>query len=121
MWIVTFALVSCTNLTILHYVGELWNLKYLHKFKWSHLTEKTAYERRVREQKLRVEMMQARRENASYTHLVETGKKLDKIEERKRKRKEAPIDLKKRQPQQTKPMEEGTDKAANRAVLSSLV
>jgi ESF2/ABP1 family protein len=97
-------------------------LKYLHKFKWSHLTEKVAYERRVREQKLRVEMMQARRENASYTQLVETGKKLDKIEERKRKRKEAPIDLmKKRQPRQTKPMEEGTDKSANRAVLSSLV
>jgi ESF2/ABP1 family protein len=97
-------------------------LKYLHKFKWSHLTEKVAYERRVREQKLRVEMMQARRENASYTQLVETGKKLDKIEERKRKRKETPIDLmKKHQPRQTKPMEEGTDKAVSRAVLSSLV
>ena len=33
-------------------------------------------------------MMQARRENASYVELVETGKKLDKIEERKRKRTE---------------------------------
>ena len=104
------------------YVGELWNLKYLHKFKWSHLTEKVAYERRVREQKLRVEMMQARRENASYTQLVETGKKLDKIEERAKKRKEVPVELmKKRQPRQTKPVMEGTDKAASRAVLGSLV
>ena len=64
----------------------MWNLKYLPKFKWSHLTEKVAYERRVREQKLRVEMMQARRENAAYVQMVETGKKLDKIEARKRKR-----------------------------------
>lgn len=68
-----------------HY-GTLWNLRYLHKFRWSHLTEKVAYERRVREQKLKVEMMQARRENAAYVEMVETGKKLDKIEERKRKR-----------------------------------
>ncbi|KAL3940134.1 MAG: hypothetical protein SGARI_001110, partial [Bacillariaceae sp.] len=68
-----------------HY-GDLWNLKYLSKFKWSHLTEKVAYERRVREQKLRVEMMQAKRENAAYAEMVEMGKKLDKIEERKRRR-----------------------------------
>lgn len=86
------------------------------------MTEKVAYERRVREQKLRVEMMQARRENASYTQLVETGKKLDMIEERAKKRKEAPVELmKKRQPPQQKPFKEGTDKAASRAVLSSLV
>jgi len=69
-----------------HHYGVLWNLRYLNKFKWSHLTEKVAYERRVREQKIRVEMMQARRENASFIEMVETGKKLDKIEERKRKR-----------------------------------
>ena len=30
--------------------------------------------------------MQARRENAVFVEMVETGKKLDKIEERKRKR-----------------------------------
>ena len=65
-----------------HY-GDLWALKYLSKFSWSHLTEKVAYERRVREQKLRIEMMQARRENAQYVEMVETGKKLDKIEERR--------------------------------------
>ncbi|OEU20499.1 hypothetical protein FRACYDRAFT_223935 [Fragilariopsis cylindrus CCMP1102] len=66
--------------------GVLWNLRYLCKFKWSHLTEKVAYERRVREQKLRVGMMQARRENAAYVEMVETGKKLDQIEDRKRTR-----------------------------------
>jgi len=60
----------------------------LSKFEWSHLTEKVAYERRVREQKLRVEMMQAKRENSNFRDLVETGMKLDKIEERRRKREE---------------------------------
>jgi len=107
-----------------HY-GDLWNVKYLRKFQWSHLTEKVAYERRVREQKLRVEMMQARRENAAYTQLVEAGKKLDKIEERKRKRGEdtsAMVDpTKKRSFRQTKPVEERTTKAAKRAVLHGLV
>jgi ESF2/ABP1 family protein len=70
-----------------HY-GDLWCIKYLRSFKWSHLTEKVAYERRVREQKLRLETMQARKETQAYKHLVETGKKLDKIEERKRRREE---------------------------------
>jgi ESF2/ABP1 family protein len=69
-----------------HHYGDLWNLKYLHKFQWSFLTEKVAYERRVREQKLRLETMQARRETAAYKHLVETGQKLDKIQERKERR-----------------------------------
>jgi ESF2/ABP1 family protein len=65
---------------------DVWNIKYLRGFKWSHLTEKVAYERRVREQKLRVEMMEARRENANYVAQVEAGRKLDYIEERQRKR-----------------------------------
>ena len=30
------------------YAHDLWNVKYLHKFKWHHLTEKMAYEQRVR-------------------------------------------------------------------------
>jgi ESF2/ABP1 family protein len=67
---------------------DIWNVKYLRGFKWSHLTEKVAYERRVREQKLRVEMMEVRRENASYVAQVEAGRRLDHIEERRRKRME---------------------------------
>lgn len=44
-----------------YYHDDIWNLKYLRKFKWDHLTEKVAYERRVRAQKLRLETMQAKR------------------------------------------------------------
>ena len=107
-----------------HY-GDLWNLKYLPKFKWSHLTEKVAYERRVQEQKLRVEMMQARRENASYVELVETGKKLDKIEERKRKRGEdlgvQDNNKPRRIRRQNKPVDDQADSASKKALLQSLV
>jgi ESF2/ABP1 family protein len=106
-----------------HY-GDLWNLKYLSKFKWEHLTEKVAYERRVREQKLRVELMQARRENAAYTKLVETGKKLDKIEDRKRKRGETDgvesEQQRRKGPRQVQPVD-AADKATKRALLKSLV
>lgn len=41
-----------------YYHDDIWNLKYLKGFKWDYLTEKIAYERRVREQKLRVAMTQ---------------------------------------------------------------
>jgi ESF2/ABP1 family protein len=77
---------SPSNYKRSHHYGDLWNLKYLHKFQWSFLTEKVAYERRVREQKLRLETMQARRETTAYKQLVETGQKLDKIQERKERR-----------------------------------
>ena len=69
----------------IHY-DDIWNVKYLKGFKWSHLTEKVAYERRVREQKLRVEMMEVKRENAAYVAQVEKGKRLDYIDERRKKR-----------------------------------
>ncbi|CAB1117754.1 unnamed protein product [Ectocarpus sp. CCAP 1310/34] len=71
-----------------YYHDDMWNLKYLRKFKWDHLTEKVAYERRVRSQKLRLETMQAKRENARYVELVESGRSFAKMEERKRKRRQ---------------------------------
>jgi ESF2/ABP1 family protein len=70
------------------YHDDIWNLKYLKNFKWDYLTEKFAYERRVREQKLRAAMMQAKRSNAEFVELVEKGKQQRHIEERKRKRME---------------------------------
>lgn len=115
--------------------GDLWALKYLRKFQWSHLTEKVAYERRVREQKMRLETMQARRETVAYRQLVETGKKLDKIEARKRRRieREGPRhdesvqdkELKKKQqhrrPPQLKPIDTDGPSAAKKPLLGALV
>ena len=115
-----------------HY-GDLWNLKYLGKFQWSHLTEKVAYERRMREQKLKIEMMKAKKENQAYSTLVEAGKTMDRIEERRRKTRQAEngngsdkiegdTDRKRaRRFRQNKPDDNSSDKAANVAILKSLV
>ncbi len=122
-----------------HY-GDLWNLKYLSKFQWSHLTEKVAYERRVREQRLKIEMMQARKENQAYSKLVEAGKTMDRIEARRRRReeKESNDDVQNnkkkkrklsadsgkkaaRKFRQNKPVRDQDDKAAKAAILNSLV
>lgn len=82
---------NCTPITnhkrSVHF-GDLWNIKYLPKFKWEHLSEKVAYERRMREQKLRLEMMHAKKENQAYSSLVESGKVMDRIEMKRKKKKE---------------------------------
>ena len=118
-----------------HY-GDLWNIKYLNRFQWSHLTEKVAYERRIREQKLKIEMMQARKENQAYSNLVEAGKTMDRIQARRRKREEKGItgsgkDAKKqkhnegkkptRKFKQNKPVSGKADRVAKTAILNSLV
>ncbi len=46
----------------------------------------SAYEQAVREQKMRTEMSQARRENAHYLHSIEKKKEIEAIVGRKRKR-----------------------------------
>ncbi|KAK1328777.1 hypothetical protein QTO34_010922 [Cnephaeus nilssonii] len=53
---------------------DLWNLKYLHRFTWSHLSEHLAFERQVRRQRLRAEVAQAKRETDFYLRTVEQGK-----------------------------------------------
>ncbi|EPQ04939.1 Activator of basal transcription 1 [Myotis brandtii] len=54
---------------------DLWNLKYLHRFTWSHLSEHLAFERQVRRQRLRAEVAQAKRETDFYLRSVERGKR----------------------------------------------
>ncbi|XP_039113267.1 activator of basal transcription 1 [Hyaena hyaena] len=54
---------------------DLWNLKYLHRFTWSHLSEHLAFERQVRRQRLRAEVAQAKRETDFYLRSVERGRR----------------------------------------------
>lgn len=101
---------------------DVWSVKYLKGFKWSHLTEKVAYERRVREQKLRVEMMEVKRENAAFVSQLEQGKKMDYIEERLRRKGNSggASEKKSRKIRQKKPFQ-GSGGSTKSVILGSLV
>ena len=64
--------------------SELWNIRYLKHFKWHHLTEKVAYERRLRAVKLRGQLAAAKKEADAYLARVDQGKALDAMREKKR-------------------------------------
>ncbi|KAA0037601.1 pre-rRNA-processing protein ESF2 [Cucumis melo var. makuwa] len=65
---------------------DLWNIKYLSKFKWDDLTEETAYKHAIREQKLALEISAAKRERDSYLAKVDKSRALNSIEERLKKK-----------------------------------
>lgn len=81
------------------YAEDLWNIKYLSGFKWQHLTEKMgtlecifirqvittlpAYEKRVRAEKLRNEIAQAKKDNEFFLQKVEQSHQLSGIQKRK--------------------------------------
>jgi ESF2/ABP1 family protein len=88
------------------YYDDIWNIKYLPKFKWSHLTDQLAYERKVKEQKLRAEMSQAKRENQEYLQNVEKAKMIEAITEKKKKRGQEMENQVKRQYKQRKVQQE---------------
>ena len=52
---------------------DVWNMRYLRGFKWSHLTEKIAYDKALKEQKLRAELRQMKRANNMYLSAVENA------------------------------------------------
>ncbi|XP_065877624.1 pre-rRNA-processing protein ESF2-like [Euphorbia lathyris] len=53
---------------------DIWNIKYLSKFKWDNLTEEIAYKSAVREQKLALEISAAKRERDFYLTKVEKSR-----------------------------------------------
>ncbi|XP_052271322.1 activator of basal transcription 1-like isoform X2 [Dreissena polymorpha] len=64
---------------------ELWNIKYLHRFKWAHLNERLAYEKAVHSQRMRAEISQAKREANFYVQNAEKNERLKKLAKRKLK------------------------------------
>ncbi|XP_018413493.1 PREDICTED: activator of basal transcription 1 [Nanorana parkeri] len=62
---------------------DLWNMKYLHRFKWSHLSERLAIERQVRQQRMRAEVSQAKRETNFYLQNVDRSKKFSKADRKR--------------------------------------
>lgn len=65
---------------------DLWNIKYLSKFKWDDLTEELAFKKAIREQKLAVELSAAKRERDFYLSKVDQSRALSSIEERLKKK-----------------------------------
>ncbi|XVE84062.1 hypothetical protein DITRI_Ditri16bG0138900 [Diplodiscus trichospermus] len=65
---------------------DLWNIKYLSKFKWDDLTEEMAYKSAIREQKLALEISAAKRERDFYLSKVDQARALSSIEERMKKK-----------------------------------
>lgn len=63
---------------------DLWCLKYLKGFKWSDLTAKISYENAVKEEKMKNERAQARREAQFYIKQAEKARVLKKISEKKK-------------------------------------
>ncbi|KZC05072.1 Activator of basal transcription 1, partial [Dufourea novaeangliae] len=59
----------------------IWNIKYLPRFKWIHLSERLAYERAVRKQRLRTEIAQAKREANVFSHNVDRSRKLRRMQQ----------------------------------------
>ena len=57
------------------YKDELWNLKYLHKFKWNDLIENITMEKKIQEKKLKIEIAQSKRENDFIVKNYEKSKK----------------------------------------------
>ncbi|XP_019716307.1 activator of basal transcription 1 [Hippocampus comes] len=68
------------------FVSDLWCIKYLHRFQWTHLSERLAYEQMVLHQRLRTEVSQAKRETNFYMDNVDKSARMDK-ESKKGKRK----------------------------------
>ncbi|KAJ4967227.1 hypothetical protein NE237_019076 [Protea cynaroides] len=65
---------------------DLWNIKYLSKFKWDDLTEEIAYKNAIREQKLALEVSAAKRERDFYLSKVDQSRALSSIQQRLQKK-----------------------------------
>ena len=61
---------------------EMWNIKYLHRFKWEHLNERLAYERAVHSQRMRTEISQVKKETNFYIQNVERTERQKQMEKR---------------------------------------
>ncbi|CAN8279617.1 unnamed protein product [Cochlearia groenlandica] len=65
---------------------DIWNIKYLTKFKWDDLTEEIAYKSAIREQKLNMVISAAKREKDFYLSKVEKSRAMTEIDERMKKK-----------------------------------
>ncbi|KTW32499.1 RNA-binding ATPase activator ESF2 [Pneumocystis jirovecii RU7] len=68
-----------------YYHDDIWNIKYLPKFKWSHLQEQIASENASRTSKLKANIYCAKRENQNYIKNYEHSRMIENIKNKKQK------------------------------------
>lgn len=68
------------------YHDDVWNIKYLKGFKWSHLTEQIANENAERAARLRQEIGQTTKENKRFIQNVERAKMLEGVKAKRRQK-----------------------------------
>jgi len=71
---------------------DLWTIKYLHKFKWHHLIEKMNFNKKLREQRMKAEIAQARREANFIEQKFEQSKIINKKNKKRQRDEEALIE-----------------------------
>lgn len=71
-----------------HYY-DLWNIRYLPKFKWDNLTEEMEYQKALREKKIQLELAVAKKERDFYIEKMDQAKALEAMKERRAKRRAA--------------------------------
>ncbi|KAM4610277.1 activator of basal transcription 1 isoform 1-T2 [Polymixia lowei] len=74
--------------------SDLWCLKYLHRFHWTHLSERLAYEQTAMKQRLRTEVSQAKKESSFFLNNLEQSHRLDVLRKRREKQGEEVEDRK---------------------------
>ena len=68
------------------YHDDIWSMKYLRGFKWSHLTEQIANENAERAARMREEVRKTREETKAFIDNVEKGKMLENMESKRKAR-----------------------------------
>lgn len=68
-----------------HYY-DLWNIRYLPKFKWDNLTEEMEYQKALKEKKMQLELAVAKKERDFFLAKMDQAKALEAMKERRVKR-----------------------------------
>ena len=68
-----------------HYY-DLWNIRYLPKFKWDNLTEEMEYQKALKEKKMQLELAVAKKERDFFLAKMDQAKALEAMKERRAKR-----------------------------------
>eukprot|EP00339_Tiarina_fusa_P011514 CAMPEP_0117057118 /NCGR_PEP_ID=MMETSP0472-20121206/39641_1 /TAXON_ID=693140 ORGANISM="Tiarina fusus, Strain LIS" /NCGR_SAMPLE_ID=MMETSP0472 /ASSEMBLY_ACC=CAM_ASM_000603 /LENGTH=256 /DNA_ID=CAMNT_0004773853 /DNA_START=3 /DNA_END=769 /DNA_ORIENTATION=+ len=95
----------------------IWNIRYLSKFKWNHLTEHKRRKDQTRQDKVRTILSEAKRENDVYMQRVDAAKMITAMENKKKEEKQEKIDTKKTETLARKQLEDLRSKFRQRDTI----